>query len=87
MNTDPVGNEAKNDELIIMLGNQWMQKNVGNRLKRATKYTAHLNKELANISFSNSNFDEIVELTYVKLMVYNSRRTGEMEGVRLVLIV
>ena len=39
MKMDSVGNVARKDPLIIHLGNQWMQKNVGNKLKRCA-YTS-----------------------------------------------
>ena len=38
---DDVGELAHEDELIIALGYQWLEKNVGNKLKRA-KYTSQV---------------------------------------------
>lgn len=39
MKRDDVGTLARKDDLIVMLGNMWMDKNIGNRLKRG-KYTS-----------------------------------------------
>lgn len=41
MSNDQAGSVARQDELILRLGNQWLQKNIGNRLKRA-KYTSQV---------------------------------------------
>ena len=41
MKRDEVGLVAREDKLIIALGNQWMDKNIGNKLKRG-KYTSQV---------------------------------------------
>ncbi|XP_055958224.1 protein IWS1 homolog, partial [Patella vulgata] len=41
MHMDAIGKVVREDSLIIQLGNQWMEKNVGNRLKRGS-YTSQI---------------------------------------------
>jgi len=48
MHLDDIGNAARQDHLIIMLGNQWMDKNVGNRLKRG-RYTSQVMRLAAKL--------------------------------------
>ena len=84
MKNDEIGKVARKDSLIIMLGNQWLQKNVGNRLKRG-RYTSAVmrlaSKLLINIrklqpSENNmsdylkpENFDNIVKATLLSAVV------------------
>ena len=78
MHNDEVSDVARSDRLVIVLGNQWMEKNIGNTLKRG-KYTseimrlvAHLlialrkvaGKQMSMWDFLNpENFDNIVKAT------------------------
>ncbi|KAH3754703.1 hypothetical protein DPMN_189384 [Dreissena polymorpha] len=41
MNKDEIGKVAQSDTFIIQLGNQWMEKNIGNKLKRGV-YTSQI---------------------------------------------
>ena len=46
MHNDIIGEVARSDTLIVTLGNQWMEKNVGNVLKRG-KYTSEIMRLVA----------------------------------------
>jgi len=48
MRNDPVAKVARNDALICMLGNMWLQKNVGNQLNRG-KYTSQVMRLAAKL--------------------------------------
>ena len=78
MHNDEVGDVARSDRLVIVLGNQWMEKNIGNTLKRG-KYTSEImrlvarllialrkvaGKQMSMWDFLNpENFDNIVKAT------------------------
>ncbi|XP_021353744.1 uncharacterized protein LOC110450516 [Mizuhopecten yessoensis] len=48
MKVDEVGTVARNDPLIVQLGNQWIQKNIGNTLKRGS-YTSQIMRLVARL--------------------------------------
>jgi len=48
LNCDQIGNIARADPLIVGLGNIWMEKNIGNKLKRG-KYTRDIMRLVANL--------------------------------------
>ena len=48
MNHDDIGNVAREDPLIISLGNIWLEKNIGNKLKRG-KYTSQIMRLVARL--------------------------------------
>ena len=54
MQNDEIGTVARSDMLIIMLGNQWYEKNIGNELKRA-RYTAEIMRLVARLCISLRN--------------------------------
>ncbi|KAL4237610.1 hypothetical protein ACF0H5_002324 [Mactra antiquata] len=45
---DDIGNLARKDHLIVRLGNKWMEKNIGNRLKRG-KFTSQIMRKVARL--------------------------------------
>ena len=51
MHQDDIGHIAKSDQLIVMLGNQWLEKNVGNHIKRA-RYTLEIMRLVARLSMA-----------------------------------
>ncbi|KAK6191260.1 hypothetical protein SNE40_002994 [Patella caerulea] len=59
MNMDMIGTVAREDPLIVELGNQWIQKNVGNRLKRGA-YTGQIMRLCARLLI---NLREITPIT------------------------
>ena len=48
MHNDEVGDVARSDRLITVLGNKWMEKNMGNTLKRG-KYTSEIMRLVARL--------------------------------------
>ena len=85
MKRDEIGMIAREDKLIIAFGNQWMEKNIGNKLKRG-KYTSQIMRLHARFLFNlrqiaphtsdslwdyltESNFDNIVKATLVTASV------------------
>ncbi|OWF35840.1 hypothetical protein KP79_PYT23042 [Mizuhopecten yessoensis] len=53
MNQDEVGIVARNDDLIVHFGNQWLQKNIENEFKRGS-YTSQIMRLVARM-LMNSN--------------------------------
>ena len=51
LHNDEVGLVARGDRLIVMLGNQWLEKNIGNALKRG-KYTSQVIRLAARLLVS-----------------------------------
>lgn len=51
MNQDDIGMIAREDNLIVRLGNMWMEKNIGNKLKRA-KYTSQIMRMVARLLYN-----------------------------------
>ncbi len=56
MKRDEVGMTARDDQLIIRLGNMWMEKNVGNPLKRG-KYTSQVMRLSASLLLNIRKLD------------------------------
>ena len=55
MKSVAIGEEARSDPLIVAIGNEWMIKNLGNRLMRKS-YTSHAMRLLARLKTFEFSF-------------------------------
>ena len=69
MLTDEVGQVARADKLIIQLGNQWMEKNVGNKLKRGV-YTSQILRLVAKFLIAVRKLKPLSELSVASMWDY-----------------
>lgn len=70
MQDDKIGHEAKNDSLIIALGNHWFKRNVGNKLMRkhyvsaVMRLTNRLLIEIRNLTSSENRLEHYLQPKY-----------------------